>query len=50
MQIANRYEALIGARKELNDIQQRDLNKLEKAKSNLVTNNDIWNNYSDVFI
>ncbi|XP_076257122.1 coiled-coil domain-containing protein 42 homolog isoform X5 [Rhynchophorus ferrugineus] len=34
--LLKRYEALIGARKELNDIQQRDLNKLEKAKTNLV--------------
>ncbi|KAF7278694.1 hypothetical protein GWI33_008072 [Rhynchophorus ferrugineus] len=33
--LLKRYEALIGARKELNDIQQRDLNKLEKAKTNL---------------
>ncbi|XP_076257120.1 coiled-coil domain-containing protein 42 homolog isoform X3 [Rhynchophorus ferrugineus] len=34
--LLKRYEALIGARKELNDIQQRDLNKLEKAKTNLM--------------
>ncbi|XP_030747559.1 coiled-coil domain-containing protein 42 homolog isoform X2 [Sitophilus oryzae] len=33
--LLKRYDALIEARKELNDIQQRDLNKLEKAKSNL---------------
>ncbi|KAH1018247.1 hypothetical protein HUJ05_006056 [Dendroctonus ponderosae] len=33
--LLKRYEALIGARKELNDIQQRDMMKLEKAKSNL---------------
>ncbi|XP_030747560.1 coiled-coil domain-containing protein 42 homolog isoform X3 [Sitophilus oryzae] len=34
--LLKRYDALIEARKELNDIQQRDLNKLEKAKSNLM--------------
>ncbi|ENN72499.1 hypothetical protein YQE_10840, partial [Dendroctonus ponderosae] len=34
--LLKRYEALIGARKELNDIQQRDMMKLEKAKSNLM--------------
>ncbi|XP_058801822.1 uncharacterized protein LOC131670328 [Phymastichus coffea] len=30
-----RYEALVAAKKELNDVQQRDIMKLEKAKSSL---------------
>ncbi|XP_050305492.1 coiled-coil domain-containing protein 42-like isoform X2 [Anthonomus grandis grandis] len=34
--LLKRYEALIGARKELNDMQQADMMKLEKAKSNLM--------------
>ncbi|XP_066261427.1 coiled-coil domain-containing protein 42 like-2-like [Euwallacea similis] len=33
--LLNRYEALVAARKDLNDIQQRDIIKLEKAKTNL---------------
>ncbi|KAL1502788.1 hypothetical protein ABEB36_007885 [Hypothenemus hampei] len=31
-----RYEALVAAKKELNDVQQRDIMKLEKAKSSLM--------------
>lgn len=31
-----RYETLVGARSDLNEIQQLDMMKLEKAKSNLV--------------
>ncbi|XP_066148874.1 coiled-coil domain-containing protein 42 like-2-like [Euwallacea fornicatus] len=33
--LLNRYEALVGARKDLNDIQQRDIIKLENAKTNM---------------